>query len=323
MIDSGLRGRYTRTVNDSGEAVGVLPALIAPAEVTLGHAVELQKQYDGAGDGRIDIGLAIGVIWGMTEPGLRAVRRTADATGMRITMHVNESPYDNFSSRERFGCGTVPVLAHAGLLGPDFLAVHCVHMSGDDISRFADHGVPVAYNAVSNMYLGSGIAPILAMEAAGLTIGVATDGSGSNNCQDMLETLKFSALLQKVAAQNAGVVLAQRALDRATRGGAAAIGMEDRCRFPAPGKQADFFLLNPYTPKAVPVHDPIATLVYSAGQANVDTVVVGGKVLMAGGEFCHLDEGVLLEEAQVAAQQLALRGGTERLLEKRARWRPV
>jgi 5-methylthioadenosine/S-adenosylhomocysteine deaminase len=174
-------------------------------------------------------------------------------------MHVNETRFDNFSSRERFGCDTVPMLERAGLLGPDFLAVHCVHMNEDDIGRFVYHGVPVAYNAVSNMYLGSGIPPITAMEGAGLTIGIATDGSGSNNCQDMLETLKFSALLQKVAARHAGVVLAQKALDWATRGGAAAIGMSDRVGSLEPGKQADFFLLNPYTPKAVPVHDPIAT----------------------------------------------------------------
>jgi 5-methylthioadenosine/S-adenosylhomocysteine deaminase len=323
MIDSGVRGRYTRTVNDTGQAVGVLPALIAPAEETLAHAAALQRQYAGAGGGRIDVGLAIGSIWGMTEGGLRAVRRAADATGMRITMHVNESPFDNQSSVGRFGRRTVPMLAHTGVLGPDFLAVHCVHMDEDDIRLFAQHGVSVAYNAVSNMYLGSGIPPIIALEAAGLTIGIATDGSGSNNCQDMLETLKFSALLQKVAAQNAGVVRAQRALDWATCGGAAAAGLADRVGSLETGKQADFFLLDPYTPKAVPVHDPIATLVYSAGQANVDTVVVGGRVLLEGGVFRHLDEAALLRTTQAAAQRLAARAGTEQLLEGRARWRPA
>ncbi len=161
------------------------------------------------------------------------------------------------------------------------------------------------------------------MEAAGLTIGIATDGSGSNNCQDMLETLKFSALLQKVAAQDASVATAQHALDWATRGGAAALGMADRVGSLEVGKAADFFLLNPFTPKAMPVHDPIATLVYSAGQANVDTVVVAGRVLLAGGVFQHLDEAALLQEAQAAAQAAARRAGTERLLEHRARWRPV
>lgn len=152
MIDSGLRGRYTRTINDSGAAAGVLPALIQPAKESLAHAKALQRQYDGAANGRIDIGLAIGVIWGMTAEGLVAVRRMADQTGMRITMHVNESPFDNLSAREHFGCNTVPMLAKCGLLGPDFLAVHCVHMTDEDLRLFVDHQVPVAYNAVSNMY---------------------------------------------------------------------------------------------------------------------------------------------------------------------------
>jgi 5-methylthioadenosine/S-adenosylhomocysteine deaminase len=90
-----------------------------------------------------------------------------------------------------------------------------------------------------------------------------------------------------------------------------------------PGKRADFFLVDPYTPKATPVHDPLATLVYSAGQANVVTTVVDGQVLLEDGVFRQLDEPALLLEAQRAAQNLARRSGTEKLLKKRARWRPV
>ncbi len=281
------------------------------------------SQYNGAANGRIDVGLAIGSIWGMTEPGLRAVRRVADETGMTITMHVNESPFDNASSQERWGENTIPMLNKTGILGPDFLAVHCVHMTEEDIALFVEHGVAVAYNAVSNMYLGSGIAPIVRMTEAGITVGIASDGSGSNNCQDMLETLKFSALLQKVGRLEAGCVLAQTAFDWATCDGARAIGLDGQVGSLAPGKRADFFLLNPFTPKAIPVHDPVATLVYSAGQANVETVVVDGQVVMAGGVFTQLDEDALLREAQRAAQQLAKRAGTEHLLAKRASWRPV
>ncbi|HAJ38221.1 MAG TPA: amidohydrolase, partial [Chloroflexi bacterium] len=76
-------------------------------------------------------------------------------------------------------------------------------------------------------------------------------------------------------------------------------------------------------PKAIPVHDPVATLVYSAGQANVETVVVGGRVLMEGGVFMHLDEAEILRQAQRAAQTLARRAGTEKLLERRGKWRPI
>jgi 5-methylthioadenosine/S-adenosylhomocysteine deaminase len=137
----------------------------------------------------------------------------------------------------------------------------------------------------------------------------------------MLEALKFGALLQKVAARDSLVVNAQTAIDWATRDGAKALGLASETGSLEPGKWADFFLVNPYTPKTTPVHDPLATLVYSAGQANVTTVVVDGRVVLEDGGFCYLDEAALLLEAQRAAQHLAQRCGTEKLLEKRARWR--
>jgi 5-methylthioadenosine/S-adenosylhomocysteine deaminase len=323
MIDSGLRGRYTRTIVDAGADIGVPPTMLQPAEEALAHAQTLHAQHNGAGAGRLDIGLAIGVIWAMTAPGLRAVRRVADETGMTITMHVNETPFDNVSAQQHWARNTIPMLAETGVLGPDFIAVHCVHMTDEDIDLFTRRNVRIAYNAVSNMYLGSGIPPITRLAAAGLTIGLATDGSGSNNCQDMLETLKFSALLQKVGRMEPSCVLAQQTLDWATRGGADALGMRDQVGSLAPGMKADFFLINPFTPKATPVHDPVATLVYSAGQANVETVVVAGRVLMEGGVFTHLDEMKILHDAQRAAQNLARRAGTEKLLDRRGKWRPV
>jgi hypothetical protein len=101
----------------------------------------LQSAYTGAGDGRLDVGLSIGVIWAMTEPGLRAVRRCADETGMTITMHINESPFDNLSAQQQWGRNTIPLLAECGLLGPDLIAVHCVHMTDEDIRLFVEYGV--------------------------------------------------------------------------------------------------------------------------------------------------------------------------------------
>ncbi len=323
MLASGLRGRYSRMVNDAGAEAGILPELIQPADEALAHAAELIERHHGAGQGRMEVGLSIGAVWGITESGMRATRRFADEHRAPITMHINESNYDNASARERFGRGTVPMLAHTGVLGPDLLAVHCVHMTDEDIALFVQHDVKIAYNAVSNMYLGSGIPPITQLERAGLTISLGTDGAGSNNNQDMLETLKFSALLQKVAAEDASVVRAQTAVDWATRGGAKALGLQADIGSLEPGKKADFFLVDPYTPKATPVHDPLATLVYSAGQANVVTVVVDGDVLLEDGVFRHFDEAAVLLETQRAAQHLARRSGTEKLLEKRARWRPA
>ncbi|MGL4648982.1 MAG: amidohydrolase family protein, partial [Caldilineaceae bacterium] len=323
MLDSGLRAVYTRTVNDAGADVGVLPALIEPAETTLVHAQALQRQFDGAGSGRMRIGIAVGSIWGSTEEGLRAVRRVADETGMLVTMHVNESPFDDAHTRQRFGIGTIPLLERAGLLGPGFVAVHCVHMDDAGHRLFVEHGVSVAYNAVSNMYLGSGIAPIVRFMREGVPVGISSDGSGSNNCQDMIETLKISALLQKVAAQDASVVRAQDAFDWATRGGARCLRMQEEIGSLELGKRADFFLMDAFTARAIPVHDPVATLVYSSSHANVCDVVVDGRVLLRDGRFTHLNEAAILHDTQAAAQLLAARSGTERLLDGRARWRPV
>jgi 5-methylthioadenosine/S-adenosylhomocysteine deaminase len=323
MSDSGVRGRYSRCVNDFGADYGFVPGLIEPADAALAHAAELRARFDGSADGRITVGLSIAVIWGVTEAGIRAIRRAADDWHMPITMHVNESPFDNATSLQRFGRATVPMLADTGLLGPDLLAVHCVHMTDEDIGLFVEHGVSVSYNPVSNMYLGSGIAPITRLAEAGLAIGLATDGAGSNNSQDMLEALKFGALLQKVAARDASVVRAQTALDWATRGGAKAAGLDGEIGSVEPGKKADFFLLDSFTAKATPVHDPLATLVYSAGEANVATTVVGGRVLLEDGVFCHLDEPAILREAQRAARRLSERAGTVRLLTNRVRWRPI
>ncbi len=213
------------------------------------------------------------------------------------------------------------MLADMGLLSRDFLAVHCVHMDERDLELLAEHEATISYNPVSNMYLGSGVPPIVRMSELDLPIGLATDGSGSNNSQDMLETLKFGGLLQRVATEDASVADAQTSLDWATRQGAEALRMDGKIGRLEPGYKADFFLVDPFTPKAAPVHDPLATLVYSSGQANVVTVVANGQVLLEEGSFQHLDEASILADAQASAEDLAQRAGTSHLLKGR-RWRP-
>ena len=258
----------------------------------------------------------------MTEAGLRAVRRIADQTGMFITMHVNESPFDNISAQERFGRPTIPMLAHTGLLGPDFLAVHCVHMTDEDIELFVEHGVSVAYNAVSNMYLGSGIAPIAEMEAAGLTIGLATDGSGSNNCQDMLETLKFSALLQKVAPRTrASSPPSMRWIGPPAAARRAWPGRPRRLA--GAGQEGRFLPAEPLHPEGDPGSRPggDARLFGRPGQRGDGG---GGRPSAHGGRRLQTPRrGGAAAGSPGGRAAAAQRAGTERLLENRARWRPV
>jgi len=166
------------------------------------------------------------------------------------------------------------------------------------------------------MYLGNGIPPMLKIREAGLKIGLGVDGAGSNNSQDMLETLKMAALLQKVAAKDAAVINAQQVLDWATLGGAQILGLADQIGSLEIGKQADLFVIAPNTAKAVPIHDPVATLVYSCGQENVELTMANGRILMEDKVIQHLDEDDILRKCQQVSLDLAERCGSNTKLKR-------
>jgi len=317
MTDSGLRSRYTTIISDFGEEYGVLPELIKPIEQFLDEYSQLLDKYPASD--RLAVWLAIGAPWTVTDRGLVEAREFTRRAGIPIIMHINENEVDNALSQERHGKNMIPYLDEVGFLGPDLLAIHCVDTDETDIELFAKNDVKVCYNPVSNMYLGSGIAPIMQMIDAGLTICIGTDGAGSNNSQDMIESLKVGALLQKVAAKDASVLDAQMVLDWATREAAKVMGLSDDIGSLEVGKKADMFVLAPNSAKIVPVHDPVATLVYSSGEENVVTTIANGQILMKDSIIQHLDEADILQQCQAAALNLADRCGSNRKLKRH--WR--
>ena len=319
MLDSGLRGRYTTIISDFGEEYGVLPELISPYNWFIDQYTRLQAQYPATD--RMAVWLAIGAPWTITDKGLAATIEYANATRTPITMHINENGVDNQISQERHGMNMVPYLEQVGFLRSDLLAVHNVVTDQADIDLYVKHDVKISYNPISNMYLGSGIAPMVEMYKAGLKIGIGTDGAGSNNALDMLESMKVAALLQKVAAQDASVIHAQTILDWATRDAASSIWLEDEIGSLEPGKRADLFAVQLNTPKVVPVHDPVASLVYSCGEQNVVLTIANGRILMKDGIIQHVDERTVLEQCQTSATLLADRCGSSARLVRR--WRPA
>ena len=143
----------------------------------------------------------------------------------------------------------------------------------------------------------------------GIPVGLGTDGPASNNSQDMIETMKFTALLHKVHSGDPTVLTAEKVLELATAGGADVVWKKGEIGAVEPGMRADFFLFDPMgSPKAVPMHDPVATLVYSSVPSCVDTVVINGKVVLAGGQFTALDEEKIKADAAQAARDLVRRG---------------
>jgi len=262
------------------------------------------------------IWLTPGATWAMEADGLLAVRRLAAERGLRISLHTDEVVFDSQESLRRFGQRTVPFLERIGFLGQDVLHAHCVQLTDDDCQTLARHGGAVAYNPVSNMYLGSGVPPIPRLLELGVRVGLGADGAASNNSQDMLEALKIGALLPKVAARDPAVFTASDAVRIATSGGAAALGRTDFGTLAA-GQRADLFIFDPQHAKSIPVHDPVSTLVYASGQSNVQTTIVGGRVVLDDRRIVGLDEGRILSEAQTLAEQLAITAGTRQRLDGR------
>jgi 5-methylthioadenosine/S-adenosylhomocysteine deaminase len=260
--------------------------------------------------------LAPGATWALQDESLQAIRRVADERGARITLHTDEVLYDSAESMRRFGMRTLPFLESIGFLGPDVLHAHCVHLTEQDCQIMARNGGCVSYNPVSNMYLGSGVPPIPRLLDLGVPVGLGADGAASNNSQDMLEALKLSALLQKVAARDPARFTAPDALRVATSGGAAVLGRSDFGTLEV-GKRADLFVFDPRHAKSIPVLDPISTLVYASGEVNVRTVVVGGRVVLEDFRILGVDELAILNEAQALAEELAELAGTRARLEGR------
>ena len=307
--DVGIQGILGRGLRDR-EAEHV-PIPLPLLSEQLADSARLVDTY-----GERRIWLAPGATWAMESDSLRAVRRMATQRGMRISLHTDEVLFDSAENMRRFGLRTVPFLDSIGFLGPDVLHAHCVQLNEEDCNILARHRGAVSYNPVSNMYLGSGVPPIPRLLDLGVTVGLGADGAASNNSQDMLEALKVGALLQKVAARDPAIFTAPDALRLATSGGAAALGRDDFGTLEV-GKRADLFLFDPRHAKSIPVHDPISTLVYSSGQVNVRSTVVGGKVVLDDRRIVGVDEDAILQEAQALAEELSELAGTRTRLEGR------
>jgi len=257
----------------------------------------------------ISLALAPGIIWDLSEEGYRQCRVVADRYGLPITMHVLESDDDNQYTQETYGMNTIPFLERTGVLGPDFLAVHCVNMTPEDFSLFQQYDIKVSHNPVSNMILASGVAPVPEMLKRGLSVSLATDGSASNDTQDMMEVIKTTALIHKCFLRDPEVVSASEVLEMASLGGANAIGRLHDLGSVEKGKKADFWLMNPMTARCVPVADPVSALVYHSSQQNVDTTVVNGKVILEEGKIITVDEEAALLRLQEVAYKLRERVG--------------
>jgi 5-methylthioadenosine/S-adenosylhomocysteine deaminase len=202
----------------------------------------------------------------------------AEQLGLPIHIHIHETADEIRDSLTQYGVRPLERLAQLGLLGPNFIGVHAVHVNDAEIELLAQHGCHVAHCPSSNLKLASGIAPMAQFAAAGVNVGFGTDGAASNNRLDVFAEMRLAALLAKGASGNAAVLPAAAALKMATLGAARALNLDDRIGSIVPGKRADLVAVDLHALSSQPVFDPVSHLVYVAGREHVTHVWVDGAL---------------------------------------------
>ncbi len=228
---------------------------------------------------------------------LKVVKELADRHGAPILIHLSESPDEQKQIQERYGKTSTEHLRDLGLLRKGVLGAHGVWLSTSDLEILKDANVGVAHCPQSNMKIAVGAAPVREMLAAGVRLGLGTDGAASNNDLDMFEEMMSAALLAKHATQDPTSAPDHAVLEMATLGGARALGMEDRFGSLEPGKHADLIVVSLDAARLHPLYDPISHLVYAAKGADVRHSVIGGRVVMRDRKLLTLDERAILAEA--------------------------
>lgn len=230
---------------------------------------------------------------------LRECRALADETGSLFGMHLAETAWETQECLREHGKRPVAYCAELGLLQPDATFFHLVDVNAQDAEMLAAGRCAGVHCPASNMKLASGVAPVGAMLAAGVELGLGTDGPASNNAQNMLREAYVASLLQKVHELSPTACPAQLALDLATRGGAAALH-EPLIGSLEPGMKADFIALDLTGPNMQPVHHIVSQVIYAATGLENRLTVVDGRELYRDGVYLTCDYPALLSEIQEA-----------------------
>jgi 5-methylthioadenosine/S-adenosylhomocysteine deaminase len=324
--DSGVRGilgRATREVYY--EAMHRDPWRI-PLEDALDQITQLAGELDN-GLPVASAAPAPGTPHTMTLDGLVRVKEYAVDQGSQITIHLAEYHEEPQEGVDRWGTSTIAKLEEVGFWGPEVVAAHSTLVTPAEMEILARTGTQVSYNPVSNCYCGLGVAPVVTMLEMGIDVSLAVDGA-SVNSQNMIESLKFGALLQKVAYADPQAVNARDMLALATIAGARALGVPHLLGALEVGRLADLFLFDHRQINTAPAIDPISALVYMGGPQNVHTVIVGGEVLLDDGRSTRVDEDALAQELRERAIAVAGRAGTAKFARGRRRtpfqlWHPA
>ena len=229
---------------------------------------------------------------------LQIAKKMADAYQIPFHIHVAETRKEVEDIQRQTSMTPAAYLHSIGILGQNVVAAHSVWLTPEDISLYAQTGTSVAHCPKSNLKLASGIANTDAYLKAGVNVGIGTDGSASNNNLDMVEEMRFAALLAKGSNHNPEAINARTALQMATINGAKALGLDHLIGSLEIGKQADLLLIHAEASNMQPIYDEYSAIVYAMNSKNIRSVMVDGEWSMYNRILCHIDKEETMTEMQ-------------------------
>ena len=267
---------------------------------------ELTEQWHGYNNGQILVDASIHGEYTSSAPLWEWMANYAREKGLGMHVHISETRTEHEECKARHGGLTpIQVLDRHGVWDGRAIAAHCVWTTPEDWAIMAEKGISAIHNPMSNLKLGSGIAPVAALRKAGVNVALGTDGVSSNNCTDLFGDLKIAAILQNGANCDPLALLPGEALEMATANGGKALGRKTG-RIQA-GYDADLILVDFNALNLTPCHDVISNLVYAAHGSNVTMNMARGKVIYENGEFLAIDIDRVKREVQEYALPLLFR----------------
>lgn len=234
-----------------------------------------------------------------------------------ITMHCAEvrADRDFFHSQNHT---PMSYCQSVGLLGPQTVLVHMVHLDDSDVATLVETGTHVAHCPTSNAKLASGICRLPSLLSSGVNVGLGTDGAPCNNTNDLLQEMKLAGIIHKAISYDPTIISAEQVLEMATINGAKALGLEKDIGSLEVGKKADFVVIDTRKVHLQPWFNPVSTVVYSVTGRDVEMVVVDGKEVVRGGKLTTMDEEEVWKEAKQRGRDVVSRAGlTDKL---KGRW---
>ncbi|MFB6227659.1 MAG: amidohydrolase family protein [Halobacteriales archaeon] len=316
ILDEPARGEHgwLQAIKEGRHSEVEHPPLdVPPAADQLDATEALIEEYHGSAGGRQSVWVAPAVVEGVSEKALSGAARLAETHDVMTTTHVSESPH-----QENRLLSSVEFLDDIGYLGERTLLGHCVHVTDRDVRLLADSGTRVTHNLMTNLRLGSGIAPLTQFRSRSIPVGIGTDNSTLSDTVDPLNDARMVALLHKGYQEDPGVITAQDALDMITIEAARAIRRGDTLGSIEPGKKADLVVLDAARPRMTPSPNPVDAVVYGGGTHAIDTVFCDGEPVVRGGSVETLSEvgDGLLDAAETAAAGLVERTGIDTVRER-------